>query len=163
MSEKRTSISIDATGPAYLAWRGQLLAELALVRIPELLVHKRPEHAAPDLEYDFLVSTVDGLCFFVKFKSFSSIRQKSRHVDTADELRLTVDADFIRRACANQTPVLLFLFDADADHGRFLRLDTLPEPASDDKHYVLRFPKKNTIDKESLEKAIAALHSPITA
>jgi hypothetical protein len=34
MSEKRTILKVDTTRPSYVGWRGQLLAELALARLP---------------------------------------------------------------------------------------------------------------------------------
>jgi hypothetical protein len=49
---------------------------------------------------------------------------------------------------------MLFLFDADMDPGRFLRLDTLPNPG-DAKTVVLSFPIENTITGDSI-RALAA-------
>jgi hypothetical protein len=162
MSDKRMSVEVPTTGPSYLAWRGELLAELALARLPGLVVHKRPERPPAELPYDFLVATEHGLCFFVGVKAFSSFRLDVRDVEAVRELRWPVDADLIRRARESQSPYLLFLFDADTEHGRYLRLDNLPDPDPQASRLTVRFPAEHTINKENLERLIEDLqkHPP---
>lgn len=155
MSKQRNSIEVKTTGPSYLGWRGELLAELALAQVPELTVHKPPERHASELRYDFLVTTEHHFCFFVAAKAFSSIRQKIAGLNEVHELILPVDAALIRQASASLQPFVLFLFDADTDHGRFLRLDDLPEPEGD--RVALRLDIQNTISKKSLATLVATL------
>jgi hypothetical protein len=157
MSDKRTSVEVKTTGPPYLAWRGELLAELALARLPGLVVHKRPERSSSDLPCHFLAATDHGLCFFVVVKGFSSSRIDLRDVDAVRELRWSIDADPIRRARASENPFILFLFDADTDHGRYLRLDTLPDPPAEGRQVAVRFPIEHTIIRETIEELIADL------
>jgi hypothetical protein len=151
------SAEVDPTTPSYVSWRGQLLTELALARLPELTVHARPERPVSDLPYDFLVVAEYGLCFFVVVRAFSSFHLGIRDVSTLPELRCPVDADLVRRARASRSPCVLFLFDADTDHGRYLRLDTLPAPAPGARRLVVGFPVEQTISRENLEKWIAGL------
>src|SRR5262245_4094630 len=116
MSDNRTAVEVKTTGPSYLNWRGPLLAELALARVPGLSVYKRPDQAPSELPYHFLVTTADGFCFFVEVKAFSSFRLHVTDVEAIGELRWSLDADLVRRARASHSPVVLFLFDADTDH-----------------------------------------------
>jgi hypothetical protein len=153
MSNKRTAVEIKTTGPSYLEWRGKLLTELALARVPELIVYKSLDHPP----YDFLAATAQGFCFFVNVKAFSSFHLDVADVETVPELRWSLDADLVRRAHASHSPVLLFLFDADTGHGRYLRLDTFPAPATETRRLTVRLPVEHTINKESLEKLIADL------
>src|SRR5436309_636936 len=62
MSDKQTTVEVKAGGPSYLGWRGELLAELALARVPGLVVHKRTERQPADLPHDFLVVAERGFC-----------------------------------------------------------------------------------------------------
>jgi hypothetical protein len=148
---------VKTTGPSYLSWRGELLAELALARVPGLVVYKRPDRPPSELPYHFLVTTEHGFCFFVEVRAFSSMRLDVADVETVGELRWSVDADLVRHARESLSPVLLFLFDADSDHGRYLRLDTLPAPVSEAHRLTVRLPVEHTINKENLEKLIADL------
>jgi hypothetical protein len=157
MSDNRTSVEIKPTGPSYVSWRGELLAELALARVPALTVYKRPEKAASDLPYHFLVATEHGLCFFVEVQAFSSFRLDVADVKTIPELRWAVDPDIVRQARASHSPVFLFLFDADSDHGRYLRLDTLPAPRPNTRHVIVRLPAEQAITRENVEKLAAEL------
>jgi hypothetical protein len=157
MSDKRTAVEVQTTGPSYLVWRGELLAELALARLPDLVVHRRPDHSSADLPYDFLVAAEHGFCFFVEVKAFSSFQLDLRNVEEVRELRWSADADLIRRVRNSQNPYLLFLFDADTEHGRYLRVDTLPDPGPEASQLTLRFPVAHAITKESLEQLLADL------
>jgi hypothetical protein len=157
MSDKRTSIEVDTARPSYVGWRGKLLAELALARLPQLTVYPRPERPASDLPYDVLVVAEHGLCFFVVVRAFSSFHLDVRDVAAVPELRCSFDADLVRRSRASQSPCVLFLFDADRDHGRYLRLDTLPDPGPESRRLTVRFPAEQAITRESLGQFIAGL------
>jgi hypothetical protein len=157
MSDRRASVEVKTTGPGYLGWRGELLSELALARVPGLLVHKRPDRAPPEVPYQFLVATAHGFCFFVEVRAFSSLHLEVPDVATVREWRWSLEADLVRRARTSHSAVLLFLFDADTDHGRYLRLDTLPAPGSDVHRLVVRFPVEQTLTKDSLAKLIEEL------
>ena len=163
MSDKRTFVEVKSTGPSYPAWRGELLAELALARNPGLIVHKRPERSPSDPPYDFLVATEQGLCFFVEVRAFSSFHLQLTDVEAIPELRWSLDGELVRRARASHSPVLLFLFDADTDHGRYLRVDTLPAPGVEVRQVTVRLPAQQTINKENLERLIAELQGAPTA
>jgi hypothetical protein len=93
----------------------------------------------------------------VEVKAFSSSWLGVRDVKGVPELRWSVDADLIRRARESESPFLLFLFDADTDHGRYLRLDTLPGPSPGARQVTVRLPVEHVINKENLEKLIADL------
>ena len=154
MSDNRSQ---KVAEPHYVAWRGELLARMALARIPGLIVNELPKDAATDYFYDFVVVADRGFCFFVEVKAYSSVRRKGNGVADETDLHWSVSADMIRRARRSQTPVFLFLFDADTEHGRFLRLDTLPAPKPDASHVVVDLPIAQTIDPQRLSNAIAKL------
>lgn len=59
----------------------------------------------------------------------------------------------------DRSPVLIFLFDADTDHGRFLRLDTLDVASKGARHRTIKFPLDNVIDRENLETMVCQLQS----
>jgi hypothetical protein len=134
-----------------------LLAELALARLPGLIVHQRQDRPQSDLPFDFLVTTEHGFCFFVEARAFSSFHLHLRHVERAEEWGCPIDPDLLRRARESFSPVLLFLFDADTDHGRYARLDTLPAPDAGAGPLEIRFPKEAALHKESLQQLIDAL------
>ena len=147
------STEVKTTGPEYLAWRGELLAQLALSRLEGVTVYQRSD----EQPFDFLVATNDGLCFFVEVEAFSSTNQKIDDVETIEELQWQIPMKRVRQATGSQTPVLLFLFDADSDHGRFLRLDTLPAPDKAARQQTIAFPIENVIDQKNLEAVIREL------
>jgi hypothetical protein len=156
MTEKRDHIRIDSSGPAYLAWRGELLAELALAQVEELVVLKRPKESQADFLFDFVVTAHADLCFFVEVKAFSSMRLK-RDPRNIPDWQLKTDAEVIRKARKSANPVVAFLFDADSDYGRFLRLDTVPEPDAGVEAVVLTFPIENALTAESLRNLVTEL------
>jgi hypothetical protein len=143
------------SSPSYVDWRGELLTKLALARIPGLIVNQRPARPDVDPGYDFLVATEKGFCFFVQMKAFSSSR-RSIGRGANQEWPWSLESSVIRRARESRSPFLLFLFDADSEEGRFLRLDTLPMPNDESSTMMIRLSKENTINKESLEQWIAA-------
>jgi hypothetical protein len=106
-----------------------------------------------------LVATEHGVCFFVKVNAFASLRMHAHRGDLrlAPELCWAVDVDLVRRLRADRSPYVLFLFDADTEHGRYLRLDTLPEPGPKVEFLQVGFPLENTITKESLTRLITDL------
>jgi Domain of unknown function (DUF4365) len=159
MSDRRSSVTVSTTGPSYLAWRGELLAELALAGVPELVVTKLAGNGRVELGFDFLAAAQGGLCFFVQVKAYSSLALRVDDVAHLRELRWPVPVDLLRRARQSRTPVFLFLFDADTDHGRYLRLDKLPETEPDQRQLVLRLPVEHTINRASAMRLIADLHA----
>jgi len=162
MSENRLPAEVETGESHYPEWRGLLLAELALARVPELLVHKEPPHATPGFRYDFLVATPDGFCFFVEVEAFSSTELRLKEVESSDELRWKIDAPSIRLAKRSRSPVVLFLFDADTDHGRYLRLDTLPTSAAKARNTV-KLPATNTINPTNLRRLVSDLRDKIAS
>jgi hypothetical protein len=157
MSDTRTSVEISPGGPGYTLWRGKLLAELALARLPGLIVHKRQDRPHLDLPYDFLVTTERGFCFFVEARAFSSLHLGLSDIEAIDELRWRIDSDWLRHARESYSPVVLFLFDADTEHGRYVRLDTLPAPETGTERLTITFSAEATINKDNLEKLIEEL------
>jgi hypothetical protein len=155
MSERTTLQQVAIASPKYVHWRGELLAQLALSRVPSLVVYQSPEQH----EYDFLVSTQTGFCFFVEVQAFSSIHERIRNVDTVDELRWRIRKELVQRANESRSPVILFLFDADTDHGRFLRLDTLPPMSTSGQLRTVRFPICNVICRNRLQELVDELES----
>jgi hypothetical protein len=137
--------------PEYVGWRTDLLAELALARIPGLKAYKLTDQEP----FDKLAVTERGFCFFVMSRGFSSIASGVKNSDTLEELTCPIEPVLVARARENQSPVVFFYFNADTDHGRYLRLDTLP----DKDIHELRFPIENTITKASVQKLIREMQA----
>ncbi|MEX1230462.1 MAG: DUF4365 domain-containing protein [Planctomycetaceae bacterium] len=159
MIDKTQSLEVKNGTANYTGWRGELLAELALARVPELSVHKPKE----DLGYDFLVATPSGVCFFVLVKAFSSKKLNIENIAEIAELRWRIEIDQIARTKESHTPVFVFLIDADTDHGRFSRLDTIEPAARRSPSHSIHFPIGNTLDKAGIERLIAALEQDAKA
>ena len=96
-------------GAAYVEYRAELLAKLALSRFPELSIHE----SVQDHGYDFVVITQQGDCFFLIVKAISSIKLKTRNIDTISELRWRIKRRTLEWARSCPNPVYLFLIDAD--------------------------------------------------
>jgi hypothetical protein len=135
-------------GAEYIALLAEKLADLAIARVPELSILK-PGNGKPSPLFDFIVSTDSGACFLVKIASYSAFQLKIEP-DPIPVLELEVETDYLRAAQRSPTPVVMFLFDGDRGHGRFLRLDTLPKPVGDAKSAGLSFPIENTITGTSI-------------
>ena len=155
MPENNQSQEITTGGANYIGWRGELLAELALARVPELSIHKPKE----DCGYNFLVATPSGICFFVLVEAFSSKKLNIRDLDQIADLRWRISTDPIHQAKDSNTPVFVFLIDADTDHGRYHRLDTTDVRDESSQAQTIRFPLDNSIDKDGIERLVAALQT----
>ena len=151
-AKRPSRFRVTPGGPAYLGWRGELLAELAIVRVGELVALK-PQPGA-GLPFDWVVTSPSGVCFFVKVETYSSARL-GIEPESIPVLEMEIEADRLRAASGSPTPVILFLFDGDRDHGRYLRLDTFPPPADGVEAIVLSFPLKNVITGDNI-RALAA-------
>ncbi|HEX8450905.1 MAG TPA: hypothetical protein VF647_02345 [Longimicrobium sp.] len=101
----------------------------------------------------------DGLFFQVGVRGFSSFRIKAERIDTIPELRWPIAAGEVRRARRNLSPVVLFLFDADRDHGRYARLDVLPAPARGAKSVTVSFRVSDVLTREGVERLVADLRA----
>ncbi len=150
----KSSVQTKAGGDslAYVGYRGDLLAQLALSRLPQVDVF-RPQ---VDGGWDYLVATPDGVCFAVVIQAYSSTRRHMDDVAALPDLRWRLDRQIVDRARASRTPVMLFLFDADTEHGRYLRLDTLAA-ATDSRTVTVSLPLGDTIDANSLGELLADL------
>lgn len=113
----------------------------------------------PGQEYDLVVATDDGLFFQVGVRGFSSFRINAERIDTIPELRWPVPAGEVRRARRNLSPVVLFLFDADRDHGRYARLDVLPAPARGARTVTVSFPVSDVLTRDGVGRLVAQLRA----
>ena len=113
------------------------------------------------MAYDYLVATGSGPCFFVKAEAFSSahLEAEAEAVDATSEWRRRVDAALVRRARECGSPFFLFLFDADTDHGRFLRLDSLAKPDPRVKTVDVGLPREDIVDAKGLERIAAEVEA----
>ena len=136
--------------PWWVDWRTELLVKLALARLGDLRVCK-----FSDDNDDLLVVTEQGFCFFVVSKGFSSIAIGSNDIDASDELVAPLEPGLIDRALRYRNPVVLFYFNADTDHGRYLRLDTLPDTTVEE----VRLPIANPITQASVQKLIREMQA----
>ena len=142
-----------ATDPAdYVGYRGDLLAQLALSRLKSVDVF-RPQ---ADGGWDFLVAAPNGATVAVVVEAFSSIKRRWTQVADLPVLRWSLDRALIDRAAASRTPVVLFLFDADTDHGRYLRLDNLKSRGGDGA-FTVSLPIEQAINPRSVAALMAEL------
>lgn len=93
-----------------------------------------------------------GLCVFVEVEAYSSKIKGIAHPDMLAELKWRIPLSLVRRARASHSPALLFVFDADTDHGRYARLDDLPEPNAPGQTVLLSLPRSDTINEENLHR-----------
>lgn len=156
MSNATKSLKIKSEGPEYVGWRGELLAELALTRLAKIANVEIYKPGA-DQGYDFVIGTADGLFVSIQAQSFSSNSAGIKEPQLVQELRWKVPVETTERARKSLSPVLFFLFDADTDHGRFVRLDTLPPQRPKAAFVTLVFPRQNMIDERNLLKTLAEL------
>jgi hypothetical protein len=155
MSSPQPFLELAPGGPEYVGWRSRILAELALARVPELTVFKDP----PGQEYELVAATDDGLFFQVGVRGFSSFRTRSERIEAIPELRWPVPAREVRRARRTLSPVVLFLFDADRDHGRYARLDVLPAPARGAKSVTVSFAVSDVLTRDGVERLVTELRA----
>lgn len=145
--------TVHTGGAAYVGYRAELLAKLALSRFPELSIHE----SGPNYGYDFVIVTQQGGCFFVIVKAISSLKLKIRNIETIFELRWRIERQSLQWAKSCPNPVFLFLIDADTDHGRYLRLNDIAQPKASGVQQTIRFPIENTINKPGLERLVTSL------
>jgi hypothetical protein len=148
-------VRVTTDGPDHLIWRSELLAELAIMRVGELTIFKPPRGGLA-LPFQFVAVSSSGSCFAGEVAAYSSCLLKIEPESIA-VLELEVDAERVRTARQIRTPTFMFLFDADRDHGRYLRLDTQPKPADGAKTVVLSFPVANAITADSVRALVVAL------
>jgi hypothetical protein len=141
--------------PSYLGWRGELLAKLALSRLPNVTITEQPDEG----RYDFSATTAENFIFMIEVKALSSIRENIRDIQTVEELRWRLPTSFLRKAKSAACPVILFLFDADTEHGRFLRVDNLILSNTSAQVQTICFPRTNTITTQSLYRMLLELRS----
>jgi hypothetical protein len=147
--------AIRWTNVREIAWRADLLAKLALSRLKGTVLVAAP---LPDnIGFDYLVTTREGFTFFVEVKGFSSSKEMVRDVESIDLLRRRVLATFLSHARAMKCPVVLFVFDVDTDHGRYLRVDNLPVEKTSGQFRTVRLPRQNTITQESIHRLLTEL------
>jgi hypothetical protein len=139
------------TGPDYVEWRGELLAEAALVFVPELAVFRN----ASARGYRLLATTDDGLILQFVVQAYSSMRMSIEELQERPELRWPLPAGAVRRARASPNPVFLLLFDADREHGRYARLDVLPSPAPRARSVKVCLPREQSTDVEGIRRLVS--------
>ena len=143
---------------SYLGWRTELLANLALSRLQGITVTEQPLNG----QFDFSVMTSTGFSFLLEVKGLSSMREKIRDIGTIPELRWRVQTKVLKRAKTMRCPVVLFLFDADTEHGRYLRIDNLRLVAAAVQTQSVRFPLQNAINTEGLHRMLRELEADST-
>jgi hypothetical protein len=142
----------------WVARRGDALARMALVTTLGLTIFENLHSKA----YDYAVATEDGMFIRIRVEAYSSRLAGVERVDTIPELRWTLPVDVVRQARASKAPVVLLLFDADNDHGRYARLDVLPAPARGAKSVAISLPLSNTVDPARLRCLVAELRESRT-
>lgn len=153
MSEAQAVLHLKSPETEWVARRGAASARMALVTTLELTIFENLHSKA----YDYAVATKDGMFIRIRVEAYSSRLAGAEHVDSIPELRWTLAADVVRQARASKAPVVLLLFDADTDHGRYARLDVLPAPARGAKWVEISLPLSNTINPASLRCLVADL------
>lgn len=139
----------------YIGWRTELLAKLALSRLQGITVTEQPLEG----EFDFSVMTSSGFSFLIEVKGFSSMREKIRDIETVSEIRWRVQTALLKRSKTMRCPVVLLLFDADTEHGRYLRIDNLSLVAAAVQTQSIRIPLENVININGLHLMLKDLEA----
>ena len=103
------------------------------------------------------MATPRGTCFFIRVKAFSSLQLRIVKDEATSPWRWSLDADLLRHVVESRSPFVLFVFDADTDLGRFLRLDSLPSPGPDVRTLNVVIPASNSLDKDGLSGLVSSL------
>ncbi len=149
MAEIRVIAETAAKDPPYVGIQGEMLAETALGRVPEL----QARSAGDDQLFTYIVTTKQGAKFFVLVQAFSGVRRQWN--ETMATWPWDVDADIIRHARKAGAPVVLFAFDADSGQGRFLEIGKLDEPLAISERVPTPLPIGNAISEASLAQLAA--------
>lgn len=138
--------------PHYIGWRGEILAKLALSRLGNVTIFEpgQPGPSSPVHDFDLVVMTPDALTFLVEVKAFSSIKRGIANPENCEWLDCDLSTTILKRAREAQSPVVFFLFDADTEHGRFMRFEDIPPNTAAKHSQRVRFPIQNTITTASL-------------
>jgi hypothetical protein len=149
----QTKSSTEPIEPAYVAWRGELIARFALARAGLVL------QDAPKEPFELLASTPDGFLFFIKVKSYSSMhgRRGPTFGKTRLEYRWPVDVSILQAAAAVNVPVVLFVIDADSEAGHYARLDQLPTRASGQQKSFVCLTDDRNLSAESINRLVSEL------
>ena len=161
MSSKSVDVLEKGKEPEYVSWHSKLLAELALSRIPGLVDRtKHPDRATSRPKVRLSGRYREGILLRgSQSLLFGEVPRFHGDGGTNEDWDWRLDAKIVRRARECQSPFVLFLFDADTDKGRFLRLTRFPAPSQGMLKIPIRLPVENTINKESLESMIATLQN----
>ncbi len=142
-----TRIRVRTGVPDDREYFAEVAAELALMRAGEFSIYKPMRKSEP--LFDMAVMAGSAARFLIKIETYSAFTLKVEP-EAIPVLELQAEAEYLRAARQCPTPVMMFLFDGDRGHGRYLRLDTRAEPAPSAKSVVLSFPVENTITGDSI-------------
>ena len=145
--------------PQYIGWRAEMLAKLALSRVGNLQIDE--QSGGKDERYDFRVSLGESLRFNVEVKAFSSIQRGISEIDKKPSLSWTLPLRLVAKAKLEPDPLVLFVFDADTEHGRFLRIDDIEISNSDRSSIKVHLPLKNTITTQALYRLLEEMRQPL--
>jgi hypothetical protein len=145
--------------PQYIGWRGELLAKLALSRLEGVTILEQGVSSpfSPINAFDLVVMTQEALTFLVEVKAFSSIQRGITNPEAQEWLEFELPTTFLKKARAAEASVVIFLFAADTEHGRFMRLDDIPLTTIAKNYQRVRFPIQNTITTASLNLLVREL------
>jgi hypothetical protein len=139
--------------PSYIGWRGEMLARLALSRMAGWTITEQPI----DGRFDYSVITEDGVAFLIEVKAGSSLHHQLKGMGNAEVVRYALSKTALLAAARVKIPVVLFVFDADTEFGRYLLLRGIKlEPGGSHFQTVL-LPKANLISEESLQRMVEEL------
>lgn len=150
----RANTKPKPTEPGYVAWRGELIAKLALTRAGLII-----QDASPPQPFDLLVSTPDGFYFLVEVNAYSSMHGGRRPVfnGSSDQYQWPLETSVLRAAGEVNLPVVLLVIDADREVGHYARLDHLAPPSRDQR----TAPISLAADRDLSAGALAALVSEL--
>lgn len=93
----------------------------------------------------------------IAVRAYSAMHRGWRDVATRDTIDWPVERTLLEFSKNATCGAVLFLFDADAGAGRFLRLDGLSIPPGRSKNVTCSLPRENAITTENLEQLVRSL------
>lgn len=139
--------------PDYATWRSIVLAERFLSEMEEWEILKEPF----DREFDFAVLLKDGFTFFIEVKAVSSMHGGLKSLASNRPLTYPVSKELLSKAKTIKKPVVLFVFDADTEAGRYVRIDKLKPAAGTQGLHRPGLLPSHRINKESLNRLVSEL------
>ncbi len=146
---------IRTSGVRYAPWKGEVIAKYLLARTDGVEATDLPPH--DPARCDIMVEAGD-FRFLVEVKAFASFHDPAGDPATSESLRIRVPFEQFEAWRRSALPVVVFLIDADTEHGRYLIVDDVSAGAHSGE-VDLAFPVANELTPEAVPQVISRLRA----